>query len=77
MAVLEALQQGISRIAESIRRKKGGWVLASEPQGVILALGSYRVVNLPGGFLVSIKLEPEELLRLRETCDEILRKTSQ
>lgn len=76
MAALETLQQGIARLAESIRRKKGGWVLAGEPQGVILALGSYRVVNVPGGFVVTIKLEREELLRLREACDELLRLTS-
>lgn len=71
------LQEGLTAIADAISRKKGTFILAPSPPGesspFMLAVGSWRVVRTKGGFIVTLGLKREQVLRLREMCDEILR----
>jgi hypothetical protein len=70
----ETMAEGMMRIAESISRRKGNFVLAELPGGgdFALAAGSYQAVKTNGGFIVTIKLTRERLVELRDVANELL-----
>jgi len=72
---LETLAEGLKRIYAAIGRKKGGFCLTTEKQIPVLAVGSWRAVEVEGGFVVTLQLDHEKLLRLRQDCDELLKQT--
>jgi len=61
-----------SRIVEAFGRKKGSWVVTVHEGQALLAAGSINVVKAAGGFIVTLRLSREELLKLRHAADEAL-----
>jgi hypothetical protein len=78
--MLISLREGLRGIVDSISRKKGNYVVAHTPTDdpslvenpFTMAIGSYRVVKAGGGFIISIGLNREKLIKLRDWCNELL-----
>lgn len=64
--------EALKTINESIQRKKGAFMLAQAPDGLALAVGSYRAVKVDGGFIICIKLTREQVEYLKSQCEEAL-----
>jgi hypothetical protein len=59
-------------LVDAIKRGKGSWSLAVESGRTVLAVGAVQAVKVPGGCIVAIGLNREELLKLREAADDAL-----
>jgi len=71
------IQELLNEIRSSIRRGKGTFGLASSPpdrgKPYTLVTGSIRTVQIDGGFIISLGLSRDQVVKLREQCDELLR----
>lgn len=81
--MLITLRQGLRDIIDSISRNKGNFVVAHTPPNDItfaknpftMAVGSHMAVRAGGGFIISVGLSREKLIKLRDWCNELLGKT--
>lgn len=78
---MTSLAAGLREIASAIGRRKGTFVLApTSPDDAVqnpfaLAVGSWRAVQVDGGFIVTLGLSREQVEKLRTMCDEALTKS--
>lgn len=80
----QSLANVMEDIVDSISRKKGSFGVADNPDPKLagsqapfaLAVGSWRTVNVNGGFVVVLGLTREQLTKLRNSCDELLGRAS-
>lgn len=68
------LNEILQVIASSVKRKKGnfGVARALTPGQFALAVGSFRAVQIQGGFTIVIGLSRGQLAALRDECDRLL-----
>lgn len=70
------LQDALLKIASSISRGKGTFAVTRSPSGQAkpysLAVGSIRTVQVDGGFIITLGLSRDQVVTLREMCDEVL-----
>jgi hypothetical protein len=70
------LRDVLDEIRSSISRGKGTFGLAPTPLGqgkpYSLAVGSIRTVQVDRGFIITLGLSRDQVVKLREMCDEVL-----
>jgi hypothetical protein len=70
------LKEILDEIRSSISRGKGTFGLAQTPAGqgkpFSLAVGSIRAVQVDRGFMIVLGLSRDQVVTLREMCDELL-----
>ncbi len=59
-------------ILEAIGRGRGSWALTAASGKAMLAVGAAKAVTAAGGFIVTLGLGREELVKLRDAADEAL-----
>lgn len=74
--MIPTMDEGLKRINDSIGRKKGSFEIVPVGNGFGLAVGSYRAVKVPDGFIVTLRLSAEQLEYLKGQCEEALAKGS-
>lgn len=66
------MEDALLSINKSIERKKASFEVARIEGGFGLAAGSYQVVKVSDGFIVSMRLTREKLEYLKSQCEEAL-----
>lgn len=73
---MKSSTEATKEIVDAIRRKKARFALGFDPSltgMVVLFAGSYRALRSEDGIIVTMGVNRENLLKLREECDEALK----
>lgn len=75
--MIRTAREGLLDIASSISRKKASFAVTlnpdvADPAPFALIAGASKIVEVPGGYIVSMNMKRSQLEALRDSCNELL-----
>jgi hypothetical protein len=76
---MASYKDGLFQIIGSIQRRKGSFNVSESPgsnkaRPFAVAVGAPSAIDVPGGMIVSVDMSREQLEKMRDACDELLKR---
>ncbi len=78
--MIQTSKEALRAICDSISRKKASFAVTPNPDAIdpapfALQAGASKIIKVNGGYIVAMNMKREQLVKLRDSCNELLERS--